>query len=119
MFLETIASEIIRKNLDFQGLYVIMPNRRSAGKLKKTVAKHISQPNWLPQIMAIRDFVFDFSGLEEVDGFKLLLLLYDEFKSHFTKGEKIPDFDDFLFLDRKSTRLNSSHTDISRMPSSA
>ena len=26
---------------------------------------------------------------------------------------------DFLFQDRKSTRLNSSHTDISRMPSSA
>ena len=26
---------------------------------------------------------------------------------------------DFLYLDRKSTRLNSSHTDISRMPSSA
>ena len=24
-----------------------------------------------------------------------------------------------VFLDRKSTRLNSSHTDISRMPSSA
>ena len=27
--------------------------------------------------------------------------------------------DDKVFLDRKSTRLNSSHTDISRMPSSA
>ena len=27
--------------------------------------------------------------------------------------------DDKNFLDRKSTRLNSSHTDISRMPSSA
>ena len=26
---------------------------------------------------------------------------------------------EFVFLDRKSTRLNSSHTDISRMPSSA
>ena len=25
----------------------------------------------------------------------------------------------FGYLDRKSTRLNSSHTDISRMPSSA
>ena len=25
----------------------------------------------------------------------------------------------FIALDRKSTRLNSSHTDISRMPSSA
>ena len=29
------------------------------------------------------------------------------------------DIYDFLDLDRKSTRLNSSHTDISRMPSSA
>ena len=27
--------------------------------------------------------------------------------------------DQFRHLDRKSTRLNSSHTDISRMPSSA
>ena len=26
---------------------------------------------------------------------------------------------DFVIVDRKSTRLNSSHTDISRMPSSA
>ena len=38
----------------------------------------------------------------------------------------IPDFISYTFavhnghkLDRKSTRLNSSHTDISRMPSSA
>ena len=31
-----------------------------------------------------------------------------------------PDADEALLLaDRKSTRLNSSHTDISRMPSSA
>ena len=31
----------------------------------------------------------------------------------------IADFDGKTTLDRKSTRLNSSHTDISRMPSSA
>ena len=30
-----------------------------------------------------------------------------------------PEFSVNLFIDRKSTRLNSSHTDISRMPSSA
>ena len=34
----------------------------------------------------------------------------------FNKGYKVKTF---LILDRKSTRLNSSHTDISRMPSSA
>ena len=33
------------------------------------------------------------------------------------EGAKIKSF--FDRLDRKSTRLNSSHTDISRMPSSA
>ena len=31
----------------------------------------------------------------------------------------IKDGEKIVFLDRKSTRLNSSHTDISRMPSSA
>ena len=34
-------------------------------------------------------------------------------------GEHILSSDDALNIDRKSTRLNSSHTDISRMPSSA
>ena len=33
-------------------------------------------------------------------------------------GRVVVDLDD-LTVDRKSTRLNSSHTDISRMPSSA
>ena len=31
----------------------------------------------------------------------------------------VVDFENFEETDRKSTRLNSSHTDISRMPSSA
>ena len=38
----------------------------------------------------------------------------------FFKEGKIADFFDIIKkTDRKSTRLNSSHTDISRMPSSA
>ena len=41
----------------------------------------------------------------------------------FAAGWLIPRMDDFAAahprIDRKSTRLNSSHTDISRMPSSA
>ena len=32
--------------------------------------------------------------------------------------DEVPEFDDFL-VDRKSTRLNSSHPNPSRMPSSA
>ena len=35
------------------------------------------------------------------------------------QNAKVPENDTELLKDRKSTRLNSSHTDISRMPSSA
>ena len=35
------------------------------------------------------------------------------------RGSNVPDLPDFIKEDRKSTRLNSSHTDSSRMPSSA
>ena len=34
-------------------------------------------------------------------------------------GERAELIDGQIYIDRKSTRLNSSHTDISRMPSSA
>ena len=47
-------------------------------------------------------------------------LIYDKMK--ILNKEKNPFFNNAeaeYFIDRKSTRLNSSHTDISRMPSSA
>ena len=39
----------------------------------------------------------------------------------FQQGQFVADYDGKIvgYADRKSTRLNSSHTDISRMPSSA
>jgi|GEM_PF-3847604 len=98
MFLENVALQINRKFHEYQGVYVVLPNRRSAAKFRKHVVKHIKKPNWLPQILAIRDFVFSFSGLDEVNGFQLLLLLFDEFKKYFKEKEKQIDFDDFLFL---------------------
>ena len=39
--------------------------------------------------------------------------------AHHVKLGGISRYPKFEYLDRKSTRLNSSHTDISRMPSSA
>ena len=50
--------------------------------------------------------------------FKELFLL-DGKKSDFTEEDKARRNTIANLLDRKSTRLNSSHTDISRMPSSA
>ena len=44
---------------------------------------------------------------------------YVEFEDYPDAMTWLPEFDNLLVTDRKSTRLNSSHTDISRMPSSA
>ena len=43
----------------------------------------------------------------------------DEEKMAYAIVAEVVDNEDVVILDRKSTRLNSSHTDISRMPSSA
>ena len=44
--------------------------------------------------------------------------ILDKFYEEFNFKERL-EHDPIEFPDRKSTRLNSSHTDISRMPSSA
>ena len=55
----------------------------------------------------------DYDNLELACQHHLMLTL--ELKD----GEKLQAKASLLYKDRKSTRLNSSHTDISRMPSSA
>ena len=48
------------------------------------------------------------------------MLEFDEQLSRLQKPDREEMTDEeYAVLDRKSTRLNSSHTDISRMPSSA
>ena len=61
--------------------------------------------------------IYDYRGAEEIFAGDLLLL---EKIAH--DQSRLPEDRDICIaidLDRKSTRLNSSHTDISRMPSSA
>ena len=98
MFLEKVAFKIFQKFKNYQNTYIILPNRRSVGEIKHYIKKHITPPNWLPKIMAIRDFVYLFSDLKEVDTFKLLLLLFDTYKEKLQNNKKIEHFEDFLFL---------------------
>ena len=67
-------------------------------------------PGWTPEAcQAVVDRVRAVSGTREIapaDPFRALRLV-------------APADVKVVVLDRKSTRLNSSHTDISRMPSSA
>ena len=57
------------------------------------------------------------SGIRKVNEKALAMERAGETVIHFELGR--PDFDTPEYIDRKSTRLNSSHSDRSRMPSSA
>ena len=67
--------------------------------------------------MALNDYLPLF--LRNVKEFGIINSAFDIENEEIQKS--IADFmkENFVMTDRKSTRLNSSHTDISRMPSSA
>ena len=62
---------------------------------------------------------FRYHGKSNVtaDGFSNRKDKYSFYK--LSRKYRLEDLKNFYVADRKSTRLNSSHTDISRMPSSA
>ena len=60
-----------------------------------------------------------FSHLMDMSGKIQVFLQRDNLPEGVYQDFKTWDIGDIIGVDRKSTRLNSSHTDISRMPSSA
>lgn len=97
MFLNNVVEDILSKRLMYRDLYVIMPNRRSANCMREIFKNKLNSASWIPQIFAIKDLIFDYTGMEPVDNFDLLFLLYKEFQSSFKK-EHVPEFSDFIFL---------------------
>ena len=82
---------------------------------------HASSPNFANAVSAYvaKDFETMMNAIEPSRKFASLYAKYEQIEvkdgSVFVSGEAVTS----IVADRKSTRLNSSHTDISRMPSSA
>ena len=68
---------------------------------------------------AEEDFGFACISLEQTDYFAQVCFHFQQAVEKYLKAFIIAKNLKFRPVDRKSTRLNSSHTDISRMPSSA
>ena len=69
-------------------------------------------------LSAIKDLLLP--GLRGVEGkYEMIPSQYDKIFTKHDSKMALERTAEMRFLDRKSTRLNSSHTDISRMPSSA
>lgn len=95
-FLEQLAEQIVK--LGFSSLHdtvVILPNKRARRMLLEQIAKRLDKPAFAPDIFAINDFVEKLSPLEKMDPFKLLTLLFSQYRAD---NEDNPDsFNDFLY----------------------
>lgn len=94
-FLEKTARYIFDKHSDIQSLEqlnIILPTRRAGYFFKRALAQCSPQPFLAPSVMAIDDFVTEFSKVEIADNVALLFELYDIFK----KVDKNITFDRYL-----------------------
>ncbi len=93
-FLEKIADEILQlPGEKIKDTLILVPNRRAQLYLSNYISNKITTPIWLPEIMAINDFIFATAQLEAVDNLELLIKIYEVHKSIETKHPQ--DIDQF------------------------
>ena len=100
---------------DFTGLLNSYSRRLVIGNLINSIGNGLTMSLFMVYLTTIRDFSTTFSGIALAWMAVVGLILNPII------GSAIDIFGAraVVITDRKSTRLNSSHTDISRMPSSA
>ena len=89
------------------------------GSFKKVVRRHAEETG-----QRYTKALTDLEGLQarmihQPAGERLITHLRDHYGIGAVAATKTSHHHDHVFRDRKSTRLNSSHSDLSRMPSSA
>ena len=109
-----IGSAVVRHAVNQLGFHVCNLDKLTyAGNL--TSVKEVSSSEFYSFVEA--DICDCQAVREAINGFEPDAIMHLAAESHVDRSIDGPA--DFIQTDRKSTRLNSSHTDISRMPSSA
>ena len=92
-------------------------------KKKALVVAHGGDPDGIISAASLHRYL---SSEYEVEFMYVIYFIQKEAFERISRRANLRDYEMFVvdlslndYLDRKSTRLNSSHTDISRMPSSA
>lgn len=62
-----------------ENVCIVFPNRRAGLFLKDSISLKISNPIWLPSMLAVEDFVFKLSGCKTIDPVRLRFDLYQVF----------------------------------------
>lgn len=90
-FLEKVAQRLLKRIESDKKVAVILPNRRPAIYIRQYIAKHISEPLFLPDIITIEDFFFKVTGLLKADYTQQLIYLYQAYKKANIGDDTIED----------------------------
>lgn len=94
-FLEQLASHLYKKyGNELSRVCIVFPNRRAGLFFRKFLSRLIIQPVWLPEIIALEDFVVSRTKLRLSDPLNLLADLYEAYCESETEQPK--PFTDFL-----------------------
>ncbi len=92
-FLELIAGELLKTG-DLHQKTVVLPNKRSAVFLKKTLVEQAQKPVLSPQILSIENFLSSWSPYQPADWLVLLFEFYKTYKDIYK--DKAQSFDEFV-----------------------
>ncbi|MBI9036443.1 MAG: hypothetical protein JEZ03_18455, partial [Bacteroidales bacterium] len=93
-FLDKIAQHlVINYENRMEDLHVVLPGRRAIVFLRKSLAKQITKPVFLPRFYSTGDFIESLSGLKSAEPVHLLFELYEVHKN--IEGDLAESFDEF------------------------
>lgn len=75
-FLFELAKTIYEKNLSYEGLTIIFPNRRAILYFRKHLSSFLIKPAFAPKLITIEDYFFSLSNLKVPDKLELIHRLY-------------------------------------------
>lgn len=94
-FLQLLAKDIIKRYKgNFKDITIIFPNKRAGLFLGEELAKLITQPVWMPEIVTLSEFIEKRIGLKKTDDLTLVIKLY---KAYLKTSKVEETFDNFYF----------------------
>ena len=92
-FLTKVAKHILSKHgNNLSGVTVLMPNHRSCVYLTQALKGNASNTIWSPEIITLKDWIFNRSALTPIEPLEQMLMLYDIYKVK--EGEET--FEEFI-----------------------
>ncbi len=92
-FLQKIAKHLITEfKTELSDITVVLPNKRAALFLKRSLSKLISDPIWLPHIIGTEELIEQLSEAEIIDNTTQLFELYSVYRKNTKDYESFDEF---------------------------